>query len=252
MAVPTIYARLIAAWEAAAPSRAAGDVARACRAAAADGVRLRGAAGARRSSAGGEISGHTLLERYGMTEIGMALSNPLHGERRPGFVGAPLPGVEVRLVDEHGGAVAAGHAGRDRGARAPTSSCEYWRRPEATARRLPRTAGSAPATSPSWSAAATGSSAAASVDIIKTGGYKVSALEIEEVLRAHPAIGECAVVGVRMKPMGRAGRGGRGAQDGAALELEELRAWGKERLAPYKVPRVCCAGESCRATRWAR
>ena len=45
-----------------------------------------------------EISGHTLLERYGMTEIGMALSNPLRGDRRPGAVGVPLPGVEVRLV----------------------------------------------------------------------------------------------------------------------------------------------------------
>src|SRR3989442_9140069 len=49
-----------------------------------------------------EITGHVLLERYGMTEIGMALANPLHGERRPGFVGTPLPGVEGRLVDEAG------------------------------------------------------------------------------------------------------------------------------------------------------
>ena len=62
-----------------------------------------------------EITGHTLLERYGMTEIGMALSNPLHGERRPGFVGTPLPGVEVRLVDEGGATGAGRHAGRDRG-----------------------------------------------------------------------------------------------------------------------------------------
>ena len=46
-----------------------------------------------------EITGHVLLERYGMTEVGMALSNPLHGERRPGFVGQPLPGVSARLVD---------------------------------------------------------------------------------------------------------------------------------------------------------
>src|SRR3989441_12154903 len=55
-----------------------------------------------------EISGHVLLERYGMTEIGMALSNPLHGERRPGLVGTPLPGVEVRLVDEDGRPVPSG------------------------------------------------------------------------------------------------------------------------------------------------
>src|SRR2546426_5292159 len=58
-----------------------------------------------------EITGHVLLERYGMTEVGMALANPLHGERRPGFVGTPLPGVEVRLVDEAGRPVPAGTPG---------------------------------------------------------------------------------------------------------------------------------------------
>src|SRR2546428_10863065 len=58
-----------------------------------------------------EITGHVLLERYCMTEIGMALANPLHGERRPGFVGTPLPGVEVRLVDEAGRPVPAGTPG---------------------------------------------------------------------------------------------------------------------------------------------
>src|SRR5208283_1520551 len=58
-----------------------------------------------------EISGHALLERYGMTEIGMALSNPLHGERVPGYVGTPLPGVEVRLANEAGVPVEPGTPG---------------------------------------------------------------------------------------------------------------------------------------------
>ena len=97
MAVPTIYRRLIAAWREAPPDvRAAWS---------------RGAAGLRLFVSGSAalpvpvleewraITGHTLLERYGMTEIGMALSNPLRGDRRPGFVGAPLPGVEVRVVE---------------------------------------------------------------------------------------------------------------------------------------------------------
>ena len=57
------------------------------------------------------ITGHDLLERYGMTEIGMALSNPLHGKRKPGHVGTPLPGVEVRLVDETGAPVQPGDSG---------------------------------------------------------------------------------------------------------------------------------------------
>ena len=78
------------------------------------------------------ITGHTLLERYGMTEIGMALSNPLHGERRPGFVGTPLPGVEVRLVNDAGDDVADGVPG-ELLVRGPGVFREYWGRPDATA-----------------------------------------------------------------------------------------------------------------------
>src|SRR2546425_13303762 len=76
------------------------------------------------------ISGHTLLERYGMTEIGMALSNPLRGERRPGFVGTPLPGVEVRLVGDAGVPAAPGTPGGIEG-RGPGGFREAWRRPDA-------------------------------------------------------------------------------------------------------------------------
>ena len=78
-----------------------------------------------------EVSGHTLLERYGMTEIGMALSNPLRGERVPGSVGRPLPGVEVRLVGEHGEPVATGTPGEIE-VRGPSVFKEYWGKPEAT------------------------------------------------------------------------------------------------------------------------
>ena len=96
-AVPTIYRRLIQSFDAAPPglqrARAAG-----CRR-----VRLMMSGSAalpvQTLERWREISGHTLLERYGMTETGMILSNPLHGERRPGFVGTPLPGVEPRIVD---------------------------------------------------------------------------------------------------------------------------------------------------------
>src|ERR1044071_7974802 len=80
-----------------------------------------------------EISGHTLLERYGMTEIGMALSNPLHGDRRPGHVGGPLPGVEVRIVDDAGAVAADGVTG-ELEVRGPGVFAEYWRRPEETRR----------------------------------------------------------------------------------------------------------------------
>jgi malonyl-CoA/methylmalonyl-CoA synthetase len=109
MAVPTVYVKLIAAWDAAAPARREA-LSRSC-------ARLRlmvsGSAALPVSTLKRweEISGHTLLERYGMTEIGMALSNPLKGERIPGSVGTPLPGVTIQLAGEDGQSVDPGTAG---------------------------------------------------------------------------------------------------------------------------------------------
>jgi malonyl-CoA/methylmalonyl-CoA synthetase len=75
-----------------------------------------------------------------------------------------------------------------------------------------------------------------SVDIIKTGGYKVSALEIEEVLRTHPDIQECAVVGVPDVEWGEQVCAALVLQPGRQLTLEFFRSWAKEQLAVYKVP----------------
>lgn len=232
MAVPTIYVRLIAAWQEASPQEQAA-MSRAC---AAMRLMVSGSAALPVSTLEQwrQISGHTLLERYGMTEIGMALSNPLHGERRPGCVGTPLPGVEVRLVDEHGNEVAPGVAGEIQ-VRGPGVFREYWRRPEATAAAF----------QDGWFR--TGDIAVLedgiyrilgrdSVDIIKTGGYKVSALEIEETLREHPAIAECAVVGVTDPEWGERVSAAVVLRAGQSLTLDELRDWCKQRLAPYKVP----------------
>jgi len=76
-----------------------------------------------------------------------------------------------------------------------------------------------------------------SVDIIKTGGFKVSALEIEEVLRTHPEIAECAVVGVEDAEWGERICVAIELRDGAGLKLDELQPWAREHLAPYKIPR---------------
>jgi malonyl-CoA/methylmalonyl-CoA synthetase len=76
------------------------------------------------------------------------------------------------------------------------------------------------------------------VDIIKTGGYKVSALEIEEILRTHPAIAECAVVGVSDEDWGERVSAAVELRTGASLSLDELQQWAKVQLAPYKVPRA--------------
>ena len=169
-----------------------------------------------------------------MTEIGMALSNPLHGERRPGFVGVPLPGVVLRLFDEGGNEVGPGAAGEIE-VRGPGIFLEYWDRPEATSEAF----------RDGWFR--TGDIAVLeegmyrilgrrSVDIIKTGGHKVSALEIEEVLRSHPDVRECAVVGVEDAEWGERVSAVAVLREGGRLTLDELRAWAGDRLARHKIP----------------
>jgi malonyl-CoA/methylmalonyl-CoA synthetase len=233
-AVPTIYNRLIAAWNA-----APADVQRA-RSEGASRLRLMLSGSAalpvRTLERWREITGHTLLERYGMTELGMALSNPLVGERRPGFVGQPLPGVEVRLVDEDGREVEEGTPG-ELEVRGPAVCLEYWQRPDDTRDAFRdgwfRTGDVAVLEHGSYRLLGR-----SNVDIIKTGGFKVSALEIEEILRTHPAIAECAVVGVHDEDWGERVSAAVELRTGASLSLDELQQWAKFQLAPYKVPRA--------------
>jgi malonyl-CoA/methylmalonyl-CoA synthetase len=181
------------------------------------------------------ITGHTLLERYGMTEIAMALSNPLHGERRPGFVGTPLPGVVIRLVDQDGLVVPPGTAGEIE-VRAPGVFLEYWRRPEETERAFRdgwfRTGDVAVIEDDAFRLLGR-----LSIDIIKTGGHKVSALEIESVLRDHPAVAQCAVVGIADEMWGEKICVAIELCAATELPLRDLQEWAKVRLAPYKIPR---------------
>ena len=232
MAVPTIYHRLIARLDAMSE---------------ADRERFReGAAALRLMVSGsaalpvpilerwGELSGHTLLERYGMTEIGMALSNPYEGRRVPGTVGTPLPGVETRLAGENGMPPPAGEPGEIQ-VRGPGVFDEYWDRPEET---------EAAFTGDGWFR--TGDTAVVdegryrilgrtSVDIIKTGAEKVSALEIEEVLLGHEAVSEVAVVGLDDEEWGQ--RVVAVVVTDRPVEADTLRRWTKERLAAHKVPK---------------
>ena len=144
MAVPTVYARLVAAWEAADAATRRRWSAGAARAAP-DGLAARRPCPVSTLERWRELTGHVLLERYGMTELGMALSNTLD-ERVPGHVGEPFPGVEVRVVDDAGRDVADGGPGSCgcAGRRCSPSTGDV-RRPRPS--RSP-TAGSAPATSP--------------------------------------------------------------------------------------------------------
>jgi malonyl-CoA/methylmalonyl-CoA synthetase len=232
-AVPTVYQKLIASWEKAPPAvqRARSEGCRQLR------LMMSGSSAlpVQMLERWRAISGHTLLERYGMTEIAMALSNPLRGERRPGFVGVPLPGVVVRLIDGLGSEVPPGAAG-ELEVRGPAVFLEYWRRPDETRQAF----------RDGWFR--TGDVAAMedgryrllgrmSIDIIKTGGYKVSALEIESVLLDHPAVAQCAVVGIADDTWGERIAVAIELRPSAELVLQELQEWAKVRLAPYKIPR---------------
>lgn len=181
-----------------------------------------------------EISGHTLLERYGMTEIGMAISNPYDGERRPGHIGQPLPGVFVRLCDEDGKEVSPGKSGEIQ-VKGNTVFSEYWGKPEATAKAF---------TKDGWFK--TGDIAIVedgyfrilgrdSVDIIKSGGYKISALEIEEKIRAHEAIKDCGVVGIQDEEWGE--KVVAALVTDQNIDISELKNWLRAQLPSYKIPK---------------
>ena len=182
-----------------------------------------------------QVSGHTLLERYGMTEIGMAISNPYQGDRRAGYIGIPLPQVEVRLVDEQMQQVPAASPGEIQ-IKGPSVFHSYWGKPEATEKSF---------TTDGWFK--TGDIAVLeqgyyrilgrdSVDIIKSGGYKISALEIEEVLRTHPQVSDCAVVGLPDPEWGE--RVAAAIVITGELTVPVLTQWMRELLPGYKTPRT--------------
>ena len=233
MGVPTMYHRLLSRWREAPPAR------REAWAAAAAGMRLMvsGSAALPRSlfDEWERVTGQRLLERYGMTEIGMALSNPLQGERRSGTVGQPLPGMAVRLVGDGGETVCEEGIPGELHVKGPAVFQEYWGQPAATRAAFRR----------GWFR--TGDMAVvedgyyrilgrASVDIIKTGGYKVSALEVEEVLLRHSDVDACAVVGIPDPEWGERVCAALVLKSGCTLTAPVLRAWAKARLAGYKVP----------------
>jgi malonyl-CoA/methylmalonyl-CoA synthetase len=141
-----------------------------------------------------ERFGHVVLERYGMTETLMNVSNPYIGERRPGTVGLPLPLTSVRIVDEHGADLPDGTSG-ELWVRGPHVCAGYWRRPDATAA----------AWQDGWFR--TGDIGVRATDgyitlegrrsdLIIAGGFNIYPREIEELLMEQPGIREAAVVGV--------------------------------------------------------
>ncbi|KAJ3091383.1 Acyl-CoA synthetase member 3, mitochondrial [Quaeritorhiza haematococci] len=270
MAVPTIYAKLAQAYEKQSEKRVA--MQNAC---SQFRLMVSGSAALPESvfNKWEEISGHRLLERYGMTEIGMALGNPLDGPRVPGTVGLPFPGVHARIfvpdvkeketVSTWKDITESVDAPGELFIRGPQVFKEYWGRPDATKETFYdltkdgslwfRTGDIAARTDTGYFKIL----GRASVDIIKTGGYKISALEIERELLEHPSVLDVAVVGipdgkalkdtVQSSSTGTEAGNTWGERVGAMVvfrkgaptpNLTDLRQFLRDRLAPHKIPSI--------------
>lgn len=178
--------------------------------------------------------GHAILERYGMSETLMNIGNPYDGERRPGSVGFPFPGVEARIVDEAAVAVPDGAVGQLE-VRGPNVFAGYWRNAEATAKAFRdgwfRTGDMAERAADGYYTLRGRAS-----DLIISGGFNIYPREIEELLLDQPGVREAAVVGVADERRGEVPVAYIVAD--AAVQDEALRAACAAGLASFKTPRA--------------
>ena len=183
-----------------------------------------------------ERTGHEILERYGMSEILMHTSNPLRGERRPGSVGRPFPGSEVRIVDDADRLLGPGEVGHVQ-VRGPNVFRGYWRRPDRNREDF---------TEDGWFR--TGDMGrleedgyltlvGRAKDLIITGGLNVYPKEVEDVLDALPGVAESAVIGLPHPDFGEAVTAVVVPEPGADLEEDAVIAAVREVLAGFKVPK---------------
>jgi malonyl-CoA/methylmalonyl-CoA synthetase len=184
-------------------------------------------------------TGHTIVERYGMSETVMLTSNPYHakdGERRRGTVGFALPGVELRVRGDKGAALAAGEIGGIE-VRGPNVFKGYWRMPEKTQEEF---------TDDGWFKTGDVGQVGAdgrvtivgrSKDLIITGGYNVYPAEVESFINELPGVAESAVVGLPHPDFGEGVIAAVVPKPGAALDGGTIVAALKGRIANFKVPK---------------
>ena len=183
-----------------------------------------------------ERSGQVILERYGMSETVMLTSNPYDGERRAGTVGLPLPEVELRVRDEHGGDVPRGEIGGIE-VRGPSVFKGYWRMPEKTAEEF---------TTDGWfktgdvgriDADGYVTIVGRSKDLVISGGYNVYPAEVEGYLNELAGVAESAVIGVPHPDFGEGVVAVVVPRPGTTLDAEALIAALRGKIAGFKVPK---------------
>jgi len=193
-----------------------------------------------------ERTGHTILERYGMSETAMLTSNPCTAdarfggqtERRGGTVGFPLPGVELRVMDDDGKALPVGEIGGIQ-VRGPNVFKGYWRMPDKTAEEF--TADGFFKTGDVGRVDERGyvTIVGRSKDLIISGGYNVYPAEIEGYINEMPGVAESAVIGVPHPDFGEVGVAVVIPKPGAKLDGDQIIAALKAQLANFKIPKRC-------------
>jgi malonyl-CoA/methylmalonyl-CoA synthetase len=182
-------------------------------------------------------TGHAILERYGMSETGMITSNPLHGDRRAGTVGFPLPGVAVRVTDTDDRLVASGQPGGIQ-VRGENVFSGYWRKPEKTREEFAPDGWFRTGDIGVFDRDGYLSIVGRAKDLIITGGYNVYPKEIELVIDELPGVLESAVVGIPHPDFGEAVTAVVVKASGVAAPTEsDVIAHLKLQLAGYKVPK---------------
>ncbi|MGF1610441.1 MAG: AMP-binding protein, partial [Kiloniellales bacterium] len=182
-------------------------------------------------------TGHTILERYGLTETGMDTSNPLEGERIAGTVGPPLPGVQVRVADEQGRVLGPGEVGVIE-VRGPNVFQGYWRQPEKTKAEFRPDGFFITGDLGKFDDKGYVHIVGRAKDLIISGGFNVYPKEVEQVIDAIEGVGESAVIGIAHPDFGEAVTAVlTRKQEGTALSEEAVIARVKRELANYKVPK---------------
>ena len=183
-----------------------------------------------------ERTGHAILERYGMTETNMNTSNPYDGDRVPGTVGFPLPGVELRVADADGRALAQGEIGVIE-VRGPNIFKGYWRMPEKTKAEFRHDGFFITGDIGTVDARGYVHIAGRAKDLVITGGYNVYPKEVEMEIDAIEGVVESAVIGVPHPEFGEGVTAVLVCEKGADLAEADVLAALKDRLAKFKQPK---------------